>query len=101
MTYRCEALQQSDSMVCESCRSPKGRPLVWDVNDPEPPPCSKRGVRGPQPIREAIERAQQALDDRLDETMVSEGSWAAVVRGLLAIVRSDYEGTPHWPEKKR
>lgn len=102
MTYRCEALQQSDQMVCESCLTPKGRPLVWGVNDPEPPPCRRNGLRESVLIRETIERAQQALDDRLNETMVSAGSWASIVRGLLNIVRSDYEGTQHWPgEKKR
>ncbi len=101
MSYRCEAVQYSDQVVCESCHTPKGRPLVWDANDPAPPPCSKRGERTPHPIRETIERAEQALDDRLNETMVSEGAWAAIVRRLLSIVRSDYEDTSHWPRRER
>lgn len=30
---RCRALQYSDQMNCTACG------LVWDVNDPDPPPC--------------------------------------------------------------
>lgn len=29
----CEAIQQSDQKVCNRCG------LVWDMNDPDPPPC--------------------------------------------------------------
>lgn len=83
MTYRCGAIQYSDQMVCESCRTPKGRPLTWDVNDPDPPPCRQNGQRRPPTLMEVVARARQALDDRQNETMVSEGTWAAIVRGLL------------------
>lgn len=29
----CQATCIGDQMICESCS------LVWDLNDPEPPPC--------------------------------------------------------------
>ncbi len=32
-TYRCGAVQCSDTMYCQGCG------LQWDVNDPEPPEC--------------------------------------------------------------
>lgn len=31
----CRAYRVSDQMMCPHCR------LVWDINDPEPPPCGK------------------------------------------------------------
>jgi hypothetical protein len=30
---RCAARQESDQMRCSACG------LIWDANDPEPPPC--------------------------------------------------------------
>lgn len=33
MTDRCKAVQYSDQMHCAACG------LLWDVNDPDPPPC--------------------------------------------------------------
>lgn len=30
---KCKSRQYSDQMVCHDCR------LVWDMNDPDPPPC--------------------------------------------------------------
>lgn len=32
----CHAYQVSDQMTCPACG------LTWDMNDPEPPPCSPR-----------------------------------------------------------
>jgi len=34
----CLARQYSDQMNCAACG------LVWDVNDPEPPPCPRRAA---------------------------------------------------------
>lgn len=36
---RCEAMQKSDQMVCESCE------LTWDMNDMYPPVCRKAAKR--------------------------------------------------------
>lgn len=46
----CEARQYSDQMLCDRCG------LQWDVNDPEPPECSRQS---PQ------ERRREYADERL------------------------------------
>lgn len=37
---RCNAMQQSDQMVCAPCN------LAWDMNDPAPPACPRQQVKG-------------------------------------------------------
>lgn len=51
----CKAYQASDQMYCPHCH------LVWDVNDPDPPPCEIEQAEVER------ERANAVSDKRLHE----------------------------------